>query len=365
MTSILIEPLDVLFLRDGKPFSAGMDHLARSVFPPFPSTLAGFLRSKLLLDANLDWKRATEQFGDIGSPDGYGTFRINGLFLRKHETDYVPVPRDVVRVKDSDSYGVLSPIQYTGALPITSNLPEKSLLPLWLRTSKPVEAATGFMSLLDLFQYCLLGKAPQRVMSEEHFVVREPRTQIGMNPAARTAQQGRLFTIEYLRLLDDVSFHVCFDGVRWPGQSGLSTFGGEQRPIRWRVLDQWEPPPVTPLEEKVRASNRFKIILLTPAFFSGGWVPGQRLHQCLAEAGVEAQLVSAAVDRPVRIGGFDFHRREPKPMRLAAPAGSVYFYEIKSGDPSRLVRTWALNGISDYDWQAGMGLSMLGGWDYA
>jgi CRISPR-associated protein Cmr3 len=365
MTSILIEPIDVLFLRDGKPFSAGMDHLARSVFPPFPPTLAGFVRSKLLLDAKLDWNLAREQFGDLGNPDGYGEFRVTGLFLRKHGIDYVPVPRDVVKPKDSESYGVLRPIQHDNTLPVTSNFPERDLLHLWFRTASPVEAVAGYTSLPDFVQYCISGEAPQTITCEEHFVVREPRTEIGMNPAARTAQQGRLFTIEYLRLLDDASFHVCFDGVRWPGQSGLATFGGEQRPIRWRVLDQWEPSSVTALEEKVRASSRFKIILLAPAFFSGGWVPGQRLNQCLEKAGVEAKLVSAAVDRPVRIGGFDLHKREPKPMRLAAPAGSVYFYEIKSGDPARLVKTWAMNGISDHNWEAGMGLSMIGGWDYA
>ncbi len=48
-TSLLIEPLDVLLFRDGRPFSAGMDHLAGSVFPPLPSTIAGFIRSRLFV----------------------------------------------------------------------------------------------------------------------------------------------------------------------------------------------------------------------------------------------------------------------------------------------------------------------------
>ncbi len=367
-TSLFIEPLDVLLFRDGRPFSAGMDHLARSVFPPFPSTVAGFLRSRLFREAGFDWRAARERFGDLGGPDDFGAFRVEGLFLRRDDTDYVPVPNDVVRPKGSADGGPLllsRPLGLDGAPPITSNFPDGRLRFLWARTAGVVEPAQGFVALDDLFSRCLLGEPPARVLREEDLVGRERRTGIGMDRGRRSAEEGRLFIVEFLRLRDGVGFHVRFSGVRWAGTSGADTLGGERRPVRWTAIDRFALPPAGPVAEKVGASGRFKLVLLTPALFDDGWRPGRRFEEALQEAGVEADLVSAAVGRPVHAGGFDLHRQRPRPMRRAAPAGSVYFYEVRKGDPSRLAGSWGMRGISDDGWEAGMGLSVLGGWDHA
>lgn len=365
--SLLIESLDVLLFRDGKPFSAGMDHLAQSIFPPFPTTLTGFIRSKLFLESDLNWDRARQQFGNLGGPDGYGSFRIRGLFLRKDGIDYVPVPMDFVKGKNSGEYRFISPIQRSVVPDIAANFPDRDLLHLWVRTDEPVETPTGFIHLSDLFDRCLLGRRleAKSILSDADFIAREPRTQISVDRASRTANDGGLFTVEFLRPLEEVGFHARFEGVQWPGRSGLDTLGGERRPVRWTVLDRWTPPGTKPIEEKVQSSGRFKLVLLAPAVFDEGWHPGQRFNGYLKEVSVEAKLVAAAVGRPVRIGGFDLHRGTPKPMRPAVPAGSVYFYEINSGDPARLVGSWGMRCISDLDWEAGMGLSAIGGWDYA
>ncbi len=367
-TSLLIEPLDVLLFRDGRPFSAGMDHLAGSVFPPLPSTIAGFIRSRLFVEAGGDWLRARERFGDLGGPDGYGDFRIEGLFLRRDGTDYVPVPGDVVRPKGSADGGpfMLSrPLGPGGTPPITSNFPDRRLRFLWARTADVVEPAQGFVALEDLFSSYLLGEPPARVAREEEFVGREPRTGIGMDRERRSAGEGRLFLVEFVRLLDGVGLHVRFSGVRWPGTSGADTLGGERRPVRWTTVDRFALPPAGPVAEKVGVSGRFKLVLLTPALFEDGWRPGRRFEEALREAGVDADLVAAAVGRPVHAGGFDLHRQRPRTMHRAAPAGSVYFYEVHRGDPSRLAGSWGIRAVSDVGWEAGMGLSVLGGWDHA
>jgi CRISPR-associated protein Cmr3 len=38
---IVIRPMDVWLFRDGKPFMAGEDHAAETLFPPSPFTLQG------------------------------------------------------------------------------------------------------------------------------------------------------------------------------------------------------------------------------------------------------------------------------------------------------------------------------------
>lgn len=46
---LFIRPVDVWLFRDGKPFDAASDHRARSLFPPYPSTMQGVIRSKALV----------------------------------------------------------------------------------------------------------------------------------------------------------------------------------------------------------------------------------------------------------------------------------------------------------------------------
>ena len=40
-----LQPLDTLFFRDGKPFNKGEENWADAIFPPFPATIYGALRT--------------------------------------------------------------------------------------------------------------------------------------------------------------------------------------------------------------------------------------------------------------------------------------------------------------------------------
>ncbi|HXH40882.1 MAG TPA: type III-B CRISPR module-associated Cmr3 family protein, partial [Thermoanaerobaculia bacterium] len=53
-------PEDVLFFRDGKPSSIGDDHYLRSIFPPYPSTLYGLVRTQRLLEEGCDLSAVSE-----------------------------------------------------------------------------------------------------------------------------------------------------------------------------------------------------------------------------------------------------------------------------------------------------------------
>ena len=114
---IFIEPSDVLLFRDGRPFSAGEGHRARSIFPPTPSTMQGVIRSKVLSDRCGRYETYKNGCNDcekqqnctipneIGRPAAngnghYGDLKIRGAIVAKHEnsiiTPYFPVPADVV-----------------------------------------------------------------------------------------------------------------------------------------------------------------------------------------------------------------------------------------------------------------------------
>lgn len=367
-TAIVIEPLDVLLFRDGKPFSAGADHLARSVFPPFPTTMAGFIRSRLYLEAGRNWNRAQEMFGNLGGPQGYGDFRLRAAFLHEGGLDFVPTPRDCVRASTEINNRLDSPLAILGPAAewpvegLKTNFPDPQLRPLRQSIGSAFEPVGGFVSITELFRSVLLGDVPADVIEEKHFVEREPRTAIGMDRARGVAGDQLLYAVEFLRLKPDVGFIGALDGVRWPGTSGLDTFGGERRPVRWTTVASWKPPSSDTIAPRIAQARRFKLVLLTPAVFDQGWHPGRRLAQIFDGAGLKVKMVGAVVDRPSFVGGFDLAANKPKPIRGAAPAGSVYFYEIESGDPLPLMRTWDLRAISDLDWQAGMGICAVGTW---
>jgi CRISPR-associated protein Cmr3 len=365
VTTVSIESLDLLMFRDGKPFSAGDDHLARSIFPPHPITVAGFLRA-MLVEAAGSLEEAARRFGPIGDSDSYGDFRLTRLLLSKDGAFFVPAPADLVVPKRSSqaSPGLLRPLR---ELPFrtSTNMPDSNLAVLWPSLPDIVEGARGFVAVADLHRYLIEAQPPPKVYPERCFTLHEPRTQVGIDAARRTAAERQLYTVDYLRLLEGVSIIASFEGIKWPLQGGVARMGGEGRLVRFRETLRPQSCDTEAVARAIAARRRFKLVLLTPAIFQPGWRPGERLSSLLEAAGVSARLVGAAVNRSLPIGGFDLRSRRPKPMRLAAPAGSVYFYEIQDGDPYRLVPQCNLAPVSDEHWQAGMGIAALGTWDYA
>ena len=53
-TPFRLVPHDVLYFGDGRPSVMGEDHYLRSLFPPFPSTLYGAIRTRRLYDEGVD-----------------------------------------------------------------------------------------------------------------------------------------------------------------------------------------------------------------------------------------------------------------------------------------------------------------------
>ncbi|MCS6846435.1 MAG: type III-B CRISPR module-associated Cmr3 family protein, partial [Anaerolineae bacterium] len=69
--ALFLSPVDVWLFRDGRPFDAGDDHYARSLFPPYPSVIQGAIRSHHLVVKGVDLrdKRAIEEA--VGSGENF------------------------------------------------------------------------------------------------------------------------------------------------------------------------------------------------------------------------------------------------------------------------------------------------------
>ncbi|MFA0766495.1 MAG: hypothetical protein BDTLLHRC_001448, partial [Candidatus Fervidibacter sp.] len=133
---IVIRPMDVWLFRDGKPFTAGEDHIAESTFPPSPFSLQGAIRTKVLADKGVNLSEFASQGQpdpEVGYGDNYGNLRLRGpLLMRCKDGKWerlIPMPADVVKV--GNRYELLRP---NLDLPFTTNLPNNSLRLLWART---------------------------------------------------------------------------------------------------------------------------------------------------------------------------------------------------------------------------------------
>ncbi|HXH11956.1 MAG TPA: type III-B CRISPR module-associated protein Cmr3, partial [Alphaproteobacteria bacterium] len=194
----------------------------------------------------------------------------------------------------------------------------------------------------------------------------EERIGIGLEAGRRAAQEGRIYAAQFLRLQKDHGFVVYVEGLNGIGPQGdFMALGGEGRAARLERLEATAPDLGDPPRSLMK-HGRFKLYLTTPALFSRGWLPSWLTPPTFTglRNGLRLRLVAAAVGRPIPLSGFDMALSQPKPMRRAVPAGSVYFFELEDGDPQLAYRAFYFQSISELSHEAGFGITLVGGWDY-
>jgi CRISPR-associated protein Cmr3 len=326
---IAIRPMDVWLFRDGKPFRAGEDHAAETLFPPSPFTLQGAIRTKVLADKGVnlaEFAKIGERNPDpdVGYGENFGKLRLRGpLLMRCKDGKWerlIPIPADVVKV--GNRHELLRP---NLDLPFTTNLPNKSLRLLWARTGERISEAKGWLPESEWERY-LQGQAPEQVVTSGKLFTFEPRFGIAIDSDKGTTEEAMLYQARLVRLTKETALWAEVDGVSL-NERGFLRFGGEGRAAVYQMLSQQES--LRPLSQFNFASNsnRFKVVLVTPAWFSGGWQPKD--GDWSKVFGASVRLMGAAIPRPLLLGGFDVAKGVPKPMRAFVPAGAVYFFKAE------------------------------------
>jgi len=329
MMQIVIRPIDVWLFRDGKPFTAGEDHLAESTFPPSPFTLQGAIRTKILADKGVnlfEFARQKKPDPDIGYGDNFGNLRLCGPLLMRYKDGrwerLIQIPADVVKV--GERYELLRP---NSDLPFMTNL-SNGLHLLWTQTDKRVSEAKGWLPESEWIRY-LQGQTPEKVVKQDDLFIFEPRFGIAIDSSKGTTQEAMLYQARFVRLKDEVALWAEIDGVLL-GSNGFLRFGGEGRAAIYEKIS----PTLPSISQFNIAQNakRFKVVLVSPSWFSGGWQPKD--YDWSKIFGSQVRLVAAAIPRPWLLGGFDVAKGTPKPMRAFVPPGAVYFFE--ANEPTQI-----------------------------
>ncbi len=359
-----IIPNDTLFFRDGKPFTMGSETWADSIFPPYPSTIYGAIRSWLIFEKGglKDFKEGKFK-EELGTENEKGSLLIKGPFLKKNDEVFLPCPLDLVKIKDKkarDEKDKLYPLPLTEKPPIfISDYPFDNVL-LWQRQEQ-VEDAEGYLSLLYLKDY-LKGKGDIKFLKQEKFFRFENKIGIARERTTLTSKDGHLYRVPLVRLEKGVSILVKIEGVKDIPESGILQIGGEGKTAKiQRVsnsINDFDNFDVE-LENKI-----FKIYFATPCIFKKGWLPSWIDENSFEGEykGIKLKLICACIGKYKSIGGWNMASNQPKPLERAIPAGSVYYFEIcNESDLNKIKNAFHFKNISDVFPEEGFGLTFIGG----
>jgi CRISPR-associated protein Cmr3 len=412
MTIWLVEPRDPLIAREGRPFGPDAGASATSLPFPFPSTLAGGVRSRSAIDENGIFQYERD---DQMSPEALQVrkehlealkkIRIRGPLLVQLPNEsndlapdddawLVPMPNDAQVVKAASKETVLL----------------RRLVPLTL----PPDAQTDFVQndLLLVGQESTTHSGPRKPLSHRlrYWYWNQFQTWL-IDPASLEKKDDlHLSSLGYGDLERDYRLHVSMDSEREMGKDGLlfgtsglefthpgdneqrlhgarrlalaldvedadhgttllpgvASLAGERRIVTWRPSTQRFPICPVSIKDAIKRDGSCRLVLLTPASFTKGYYPAW-LHTTHAQAsGVTMKPLAIAVRRPQVVSGWDLAVGRPKPSRRLAPAGTVFFLSVQ-GDEAALdawiEHTW-MQCISDddQDRRDGFGLAVLGTW---
>lgn len=345
-TTLALRPLDGLFFRDDRPFNQDDEGLAeaRSLFPPFPTQLAGGLRAALARVAG--WERGEwsdelkGRLGDGASDAGQLRFGPPLLLRRNALGDgWEPLyrlpaavfcrppragePRDRLvqearLARPGDPGTARSDLPLTGvtgllALPGDARFQQRP--DVWV-------TATGMRHLLGANE---LSQPWVHLLTLDDLARSEQRVGLERVYGTHRAMTGMLYTAAHRRLRDTCALGVAYDwadgrGEPSPEPQPVFPLGGHGRAVAAESAPDVQLPwTLTPSATEFHWDGAWLhvlIVLISPTQIDG--------HAAIKALGGE--LVSACVERPLIFGGWDVKERAP--VKRYHPAGSTFFLRL-------------------------------------
>ncbi len=358
MIGVRLQPVDTWFFRDGTPFTMGstpQDNVG-SLFPPHPPTVAGALRAALALSNGWNghgrWPADfCEVLGD--GPENLGALYLDGPFLLRDRQPLFRLPRHLLGVSDGTHWRP-SAFVCPGEK-VACDLGDEVRLPEVVdaaldagktggtrsapsSTAFALKSGDGFWLTRKGLGAVLAGRLPDRgdLVPDQCLWSDEPRIGLERDGETRTAREGMLYSTRHVRPARGVSLGVRIAGLPagWTPPFGSPlTLGGEGRLAEcreWQECREWDAELAleAPLAE-IGDTRRVALVALSPVDLPRDIRVGNQPLEALGNA----RVVSACLDRPQQVGGWNSLERRPLPLRPVLLPGSTLFCEL--GEPER------------------------------
>ena len=375
-----INALDTLFFRNGKPFSMGAETWADGIFPPYPSVIYGALRSVYFAEHMEEFQKLKREKKLDPEMDPTTKLKIKGIFLRINDEIHFPLPLNCVKEKNGNK-GNCFALYPKPTMGFSSNYPDlEGILSYSISDRNKIETIPDAIFSVLEFEAYLNGRSSDFYYFElNKCLLREPKIGIARSPNTHTTEEGRLYRVDMRRLANKenvrVSIVANFEGLEIPA-SGVLKLGGEGKAGDYKIdKDNSIEKEITIKPPELKEDERqFKVVLITPAIFKNGWIPGWIDKEKLtgeyknekdetskrASEVIGVKLLAGAIGKPINIGGFDMKAKKPKPMYKAVPAGSVYYFELLNGAMEDVNEVFHQAAISDMYPEQGFGISYVG-----
>jgi CRISPR-associated protein Cmr3 len=350
---VVLEPLDTITVRDGRPFDAGQQSAARMALPN-PGTLAGAIGAAYgaLPGAGLD---PAARGRDVPAQV------IGPLVVRRHRDEWRvrwPVPCDVVREDDSSApFRLVLSESAAGSGSVAEGVEHDLGSQVTALLTGQGDPAGGWWDTDELADYLISGETsgdtvdpPWEIERRVGLALEEPRA----------AAESMLYSAEHLRPLDGVGWAACCIGGPQTQLPGTVQLGGRGRTAQ--VHDAVAVPEF-PAAPTTAPHGRLVLYLATPAVFANGWRPDLSAWpgtELVAAALGDPQVIASAT--PDRATGSVGRGR----MMWAVPAGSVYYLQFVNEQAALAaaaeLRRLPLRQARESLATAGFGFALTGNW---
>lgn len=382
----ILEPRDPIIFRDGRPFGDPGARAASLSFP-FPSTIAGGVRSRAGLDAQGHFQRG--KIEEVKKIAIKGPFLVELAETGNIQNWLVPAPMDLVILNNTSNDETrgnikkLVPIDMPedSFTDLQTDFPNLSLVGMTKADpSKAHKFAPRFWYWKKLEEW--LNNAEDKLdVNLSELGHRGPsldiRTHVSIENKSQTAREGELFQTQGLEFtyqkqadkkLANLTRLALAVQTEANLREGVATLGGERRIVTWQKNNDVIPFAKCPneIKQKILRTKACRVLLLTPGYFNEISKPEYLLT---SQENLTPQIKAVRVERPQVISGWDFEKNWPKATRRLATAGTVFFlkFDDKTTNENQLEnwidKIW-LTAISDDEQSRrdSFGLAVLGTW---
>lgn len=372
MKACVIEPLDIVSIRDGRSFDAGGASLARALWPPSPWTVLGAIRARLVMARGQDpreyggfgWKSGAnppahleECIRLLGRPEDFPTFQIGPVLLERQDgTILFPAPLDILSIarnKPGEIPVRLSPkdaSSLNGRARCSSPWPYLLLPPEEGHPGKKVPYRYLSMEQAKVW---LRGETPQPNERFEEPILNESRIGIAIDPDTGRVREGMFYQRRGFVLQKGwrLLVPIIEDLKQAVGIQGVGELGGDRHAARFS-WGEFMPP------ESCQTDAELAVLwFLSPVRAQD--LTSQNLSN---KAQSQVTVLCVGSGRPVSIGGWRMWRdsagvSRPRSMRRYHPAGTCVYVrgQVKSLHFTSVAR-------DPGERAAGFGVCMVGAW---